>query len=143
MLDKKLIDKKLIDEIGKLFEAVIANKSVSDTDLTLMINIMNKFKKMRNEPKRIIHESISTTAEDNVHFKFEFKVPTDVFGAMVTALSQLLMPLQPNQNSEDFSAAMRLFVELMVAKKEMEGIDIQPDDAKVPLSDEEVEPEKE
>ena len=84
-----MIDKKLIEEIGELFSTVIANKSVTDTDLTLMLNIMNKLKKAKEDSRRHIREVFTTTAEENVHFKFEFKVPTDVFTAMVQSLSIL------------------------------------------------------
>lgn len=116
--------KILLKQIEEKMESILKLKNLSLEDAEGLRQYYNELAELIKTPKRLIRETINTTATDNVHLKFEFNVPTDVFGAMMVAASEILSPLRDNtgnslfeqiknlSDSSDMLTKLKLFAEM-------------------------------
>lgn len=92
----------LIEIYKKALDKVMTEMSLTDEEKEYMTKQVNELAAniIPNPIRKHIRELINITSEDNVHFKFEFKVPTDVFTAMIGAISTMLSPLQEDKETD-------------------------------------------
>lgn len=111
--------KILLKNIEEKLNVILKDEKLSLEDAEALSKYYSDLKELIDTPRRLIRETINTTATDNVHLKFEFNVPTDVFGAMMVAASEIFMPLR-TENKGDLVEKLKFFMDMENILKKVE-----------------------